>query len=65
MHDKPKRLRVNGTASVSRDDPLLQETVGAQLIVRVTAQRDLSELPALHSGDAAGRAVGLCAERRR
>jgi predicted pyridoxine 5'-phosphate oxidase superfamily flavin-nucleotide-binding protein len=37
MHDRPKRLRVNGTARIDRDDPLLAETVGAQLIVRVTA----------------------------
>jgi predicted pyridoxine 5'-phosphate oxidase superfamily flavin-nucleotide-binding protein len=37
MHGKPKRLRVNGTASVSRDDPLLAKTVGAQLVVRVRA----------------------------
>lgn len=37
MHDRPKRLRVNGTARIDRDDPLLDETVGAQLIVRVTA----------------------------
>src|SRR3954467_14747240 len=37
MHDKPKRLRINGTASVRCDDPLLPETVGAQLIVRVQA----------------------------
>src|SRR5215216_6428425 len=36
MHDKPRRLRVNGTARVLRDDPLLQEVAGAQLIVRVT-----------------------------
>lgn len=33
-----RRLRVNGTATVSRDDPLLAETVGAQLIVRVQAR---------------------------
>ena len=38
MHDKPKRLRVNGRASVSDSDPLLKEIVGAQLIVRVTAR---------------------------
>src|SRR5918999_147574 len=25
MHDKPKRLRVNGAARISRDDPLLHE----------------------------------------
>src|SRR6186997_3021020 len=31
MHDKPRRLRINGTATVSRDDPLLAHTVGAQL----------------------------------
>jgi predicted pyridoxine 5'-phosphate oxidase superfamily flavin-nucleotide-binding protein len=36
--EKPKRLRVDGTASVSRDDPLLRHTVGAQLIVRVKAR---------------------------
>src|SRR5471032_2859109 len=34
LHDKPKRLRVNGQANVSDNDPLLGETVGAQLIVR-------------------------------
>lgn len=31
----PKRLRVNGTASMHDDDPLLGEFVGAQVIVRV------------------------------
>jgi predicted pyridoxine 5'-phosphate oxidase superfamily flavin-nucleotide-binding protein len=35
--EKPRRLRVTGTASVKRDDPLLALTAGAQLIVRVTA----------------------------
>jgi uncharacterized protein len=34
---KPRRLRVNGTATVNRDDPLMAETVGAQMIVRVNA----------------------------
>ena len=38
MHGRPQRLRVNGTATVSREDPLLTHTVGAQLIVRVTAR---------------------------
>ena len=38
MHGKPQRLRVNGTAAVSREDPLLARTVGAQLMVRVTAR---------------------------
>ena len=37
MHDKPRRVRVNGEARISRDDPLLKEIPGAQLIVRVTA----------------------------
>ena len=35
MHDKPRRLRVNGAARIVRDDPLLGEIAGAQLIVRV------------------------------
>jgi uncharacterized protein len=42
---KPRRLRVNGTASVSRDDPLLAKTTGAQLIVRVTANAIFPNCP--------------------
>src|SRR5258705_7411179 len=38
MGEKPRRLRVNGTASVSRDDPLMQLFAGAQLLVRVQAR---------------------------
>jgi uncharacterized protein len=38
LHDKPRRLRVNGAAMVRDDDPLIAETVGAQLIVRVAAR---------------------------
>jgi predicted pyridoxine 5'-phosphate oxidase superfamily flavin-nucleotide-binding protein len=45
MHGKPRRLRVNGTASVSRDDPLLASTVGAQLIVRVQARAIFPNCP--------------------
>ena len=45
MHERPRRLRVNGTARVRRDDPLLQETVGAQLIVRVTAHAIFPNCP--------------------
>ena len=45
LHDKPKRLRVNGTASVSRNDPLLATTVGAQLIVRVKARAIFPNCP--------------------
>ncbi len=37
MGEKPKRLRVNGTATVTRDDPLMQRFAGAQLLVRVRA----------------------------
>jgi predicted pyridoxine 5'-phosphate oxidase superfamily flavin-nucleotide-binding protein len=45
LHDRPRRLRVNGSASVRRDDPLLGETVGAQLIVRVTARAIFPNCP--------------------
>ncbi len=34
--EKPKRLRVNGTAVVATEDPLLAEFPGGQLLVRVT-----------------------------
>lgn len=37
LHGKPGRLRINGTARIDRDDPLLKETPGAQLMVRVKA----------------------------
>jgi predicted pyridoxine 5'-phosphate oxidase superfamily flavin-nucleotide-binding protein len=45
MHGRPARLRVNGTAQVRRDDPLLGETVGAQLIVRVAARAIFPNCP--------------------
>jgi uncharacterized protein len=45
MHGKPRRLRVNGHASVSDHDPLLSETVGAQLIIRVTARAIFPNCP--------------------
>lgn len=45
MHGRPQRLRVNGAATVSRDDPLLAETVGAQLIVRVAARAIFANCP--------------------
>ena len=45
LHEKPRRLRVNGTATVSRDDPLLATTVGAQLIVRVAARAIFPNCP--------------------
>src|SRR3954451_8035128 len=37
MHGTPRRLRINGTAHVNRDDPLLTRTPGAQLMVHVKA----------------------------
>src|SRR6202142_1112379 len=45
MHGKPQRLRVNGTATLRREDPLLALTVGAQLIVRVTARAIFPNCP--------------------
>jgi uncharacterized protein len=45
MHGKPRRLRVNGEATVSGQDPLLDETVGAQLIVRVAARAIFPNCP--------------------
>jgi predicted pyridoxine 5'-phosphate oxidase superfamily flavin-nucleotide-binding protein len=36
MEDKPRRLRVNGTAVVDLDGPLLSRFEGAQAVVRVT-----------------------------
>jgi uncharacterized protein len=45
MHGRPQRLRVNGTARASRDDPLLAHTVGAQIIVRVQASAIFPNCP--------------------
>jgi len=45
LHERPRRLRVNGTATLSREDPLLAETVGAQMIVRVTARAIFPNCP--------------------
>jgi predicted pyridoxine 5'-phosphate oxidase superfamily flavin-nucleotide-binding protein len=36
MNEAPKRLRINGTARVRLDDPLMEECAGAQAIIRVT-----------------------------
>jgi len=43
--EKPRRLRVNGTAILRRDDPLLAHSVGAQMIVRVIAQAIFPNCP--------------------
>jgi uncharacterized protein len=45
LHERPRRLRVNGSATVSRDDPLLATTVGAQMIVRVKARAIFPNCP--------------------
>ncbi len=43
--ETPKRLRVNGRATVSDADPLLAEFTGAQLIVRVDAEAIFPNCP--------------------
>jgi predicted pyridoxine 5'-phosphate oxidase superfamily flavin-nucleotide-binding protein len=43
--ERPNRLRVNGVASVSADDPLMGEFEGAQMIVRVRAQTIFPNCP--------------------
>jgi predicted pyridoxine 5'-phosphate oxidase superfamily flavin-nucleotide-binding protein len=43
--ERPNRLRVNGSASAVHDDPLLASFAGAQLIVRVRAERIFPNCP--------------------
>ena len=43
--EKPRRLRVNGRATVREDDPLRAEFVGAQLVVRVRADAIFPNCP--------------------
>jgi predicted pyridoxine 5'-phosphate oxidase superfamily flavin-nucleotide-binding protein len=43
--ESPRRLRVNGRASVREDDPLRAELVGAQLVVRVQAEAIFPNCP--------------------
>jgi predicted pyridoxine 5'-phosphate oxidase superfamily flavin-nucleotide-binding protein len=45
MHGRPRRLRISGTARIERDDPLLAQTVGAQMMVRVTASAIFPNCP--------------------
>jgi len=45
LHGKPRRLRVNGTASLHFDDPLLADFADAQLVVRVRAQAIFPNCP--------------------
>jgi predicted pyridoxine 5'-phosphate oxidase superfamily flavin-nucleotide-binding protein len=43
--EQPKRLRVNGTARVTEDDPLRTEYPGSVFIVRVTATKIFPNCP--------------------
>jgi uncharacterized protein len=43
--ERPRRLRINGAATIRRDDPLMATTVGAQMIVRVTARAIFPNCP--------------------
>jgi predicted pyridoxine 5'-phosphate oxidase superfamily flavin-nucleotide-binding protein len=43
--ESPRRLRVNGRASVREDDPLVADFVGAQLVVRVHADAIFPNCP--------------------
>jgi uncharacterized protein len=43
--ERQKRLRVNGVAQISKDDPLLSQCPGAVFIVRVTAERIFPNCP--------------------
>ena len=53
MGENPRRLRVNGTASVTRDDPLMQRFAGAQLLVRVKARAIFPNCPRYIAGQGA------------
>ena len=61
---RPKRLRVNGIASIDDRDPLLGDYAEAQLIVRVRATDVLPELPPVRAPAGARRAVALRPPRR-
>ena len=43
--EKPRRLRVNGRATISRDDPAMQSFPGAQMLVRVEARAIFPNCP--------------------
>ncbi|HEX2591436.1 MAG TPA: pyridoxamine 5'-phosphate oxidase family protein [Rhizomicrobium sp.] len=43
--EKPGRLRINGHAEVLFDDPLIAETPGAQLVIRVTPEHIFPNCP--------------------
>lgn len=56
MGGSPKRLRVNGRAEISFDDPMMETFAGAQALVRVTAEHIFPNcpryIPNLESGEA-------------
>ena len=43
--EHPDRMRINGTATVHDDDPLLSEYPGAQLIIRIQAEQIFPNCP--------------------
>src|SRR5262249_44090784 len=45
MHERPRRLRISGTATITPDDGLLAQTAGAQMIVRVVARAIFPNCP--------------------
>ena len=45
MTDKPKRLRVNGTAELTFDEALLAQCPGAQVLVKITAMHIFPNCP--------------------
>jgi predicted pyridoxine 5'-phosphate oxidase superfamily flavin-nucleotide-binding protein len=45
LHERPRRLRVNGSATVSSQDPLLAKTAGGQMMVRVQVRAIFPNCP--------------------
>ena len=65
MGEAPKRLRVNGVATISLDDPLMADVSGRAGDDARDAGGHLPELPALHSRSAGGEAFALHPARGR
>ena len=68
MQEAPKRLRVNGTAQLVFDDPLMLEFEGAQALVRVTPQHIFPNcpryIPNLKTGELSAYAPSVGVERK-
>ena len=47
--ERPNRLRLQGTATLSERDPLMAQFHEAQLLVRIAVDRGVAELPALRA----------------